>query len=145
MKPAHSLPVLLALAAGHGAALTVAGTADGVGPDTRIGGFVVTPYGQPLQEFVSVPVQNGRFQLQVPETVPPARAQVNLTPQNISWPGVIDPVTVSTPVQAAELKFFAYRDQNANGHYDDGETMREVPPTAGSATLFVTWVSGDVL
>uniref|UniRef100_UPI002869AF5D hypothetical protein n=1 Tax=Deinococcus sp. TaxID=47478 RepID=UPI002869AF5D len=144
MKRRLFLTALLVLAAGQAMALTVTGTAEGVGPDMRIGGFVVTPYGQPLQEAVSVPIRDGRFQLSVPETIPPTRAQVSLTPQNVSWPGVIDPVTVSSAVQSAELKFFAYRDQNTNGHRDDSEALREVPPAVGNATLFVTWVSGDV-
>ncbi|GHF30459.1 hypothetical protein HNQ07_000719 [Deinococcus metalli] len=144
MKPASTAFLVLALAAGQGVALTVAGTAEGAGPDTRIAGFLVSPFGQPLQEIVSVPVENGRFRLEIPTTVPSARAQVSLTPQNVSWPGVIDPITVSSPVQAAELKFFAYRDQNSNGHRDDQEALREVPPMSSNATLFVTWVSGDV-
>lgn len=144
MKCHGLFTALSVLAAGHVAAVTITGTAEGGGPDMRIGGFAVTPFGQPLQELVSVPVGNGRFQLQVPETVPPPRAQVNLTPQNVSWPGVVDPVTVSSAAQSAELKFFAYRDQNANGHHDDSEALREVPLAVGNATVFVMWVSKDV-
>ena len=138
------LLALSVVAGGHGAALTVAGTVDGAGTDVRIAGFVVSAYGQPIQELVSVPVRGGRFSLEIPTTVPPTRAQVSLTPRNVTWPGVIDPVSVSVPVQAAELKFFSYRDVNANGHRDETEPMREAPPTSGTATLFVTWVSGDV-
>ncbi|WP_295818668.1 hypothetical protein [uncultured Deinococcus sp.] len=135
---------LSVVAGGHAAALTVAGSADGAGPDARIAGFVVSAYGQPIQELVSVPITGGRFSLEIPTTVPPARAQTTLTPRNVTWPGVIDPVTVSAPVQSAELKFFVYRDTNANGHRDETEPMREAPPTSGPASLFVTWVSSDV-
>lgn len=138
------VPLLLSLTLGQAAALTVTGTVEGAGADTRISGFVVTPYGQPLQEVVSVPVEGGRFRLELPATAPTARAQVNLTPQNVSWPGVIDPVAVSAPVQSAELKFFAYQDQNQNGRRDDAEALREVAPNVGKATLFVVWVNADV-
>lgn len=137
-------PLLLSLALGQAAALTVTGTVEGAGPDTRISGFVVSAYGQPLQEVVSVPVDAGRFRLEVPATAPTARAQVNLTPQNVSWPGVIDPVAVSAPTQAAELKFFAYRDENRNGRQDEGEALREVAPSVGKANLFIVWVNADV-
>jgi hypothetical protein len=144
MKLFRALPLLAAVAAAQGLAVTVTGTVGGAGPEMRIAGFVVSPYGQPLQEFVGVSVEDGRFRLEVPTTVPGARAQSSLTPQTVSWPGVIDPVAVSAPVQSAELRFFVYRDQNGNGRYDDAETLREVTPMVGAAALFITWVSGDV-
>ncbi|MFC4425516.1 hypothetical protein [Deinococcus navajonensis] len=144
MKKCSVLFLMLGLLATQAPALTVAGTVDGTASaDTRVSGWVVSPYGQPVQEIVSVPVQNGRFSLEVPTAAPTARAQVALTPQNVSWPGVIDPVSVSGQVQVAELRFFTYRDQNNNGRRDEAEPLREVSAQAGRATLFIAWVNGD--
>ncbi|MFC4636793.1 hypothetical protein [Deinococcus hohokamensis] len=144
MKKRSVLFLMLGLLATQAPALTVAGTVDGsVSPDTRVSGWVVSPFGQPVQELVSVPVQGGRFSLEIPTTAPTARAQVALTPQNVSWPGVIDPVSVTGQVQAAELRFFTYRDQNNNGRRDEAEALREVTPQAGRTVLFIAWVNGD--
>ncbi|SMB92534.1 hypothetical protein [Deinococcus hopiensis] len=139
---------LLLLAApllGTGGALTVTGSVTGgVTPETRVSGWAVTSSGQPVQEIVSVPVNAGGFRLEIPTPPPSARAQTGITSQNISWPGVLDPVMVSGPAQTAELKFFTYRDVNKNGQHDEGETLREVTPDAGRGSLFVVWVNTDV-
>lgn len=130
---------------GNAAALNVAGSVEGgASADTRIAGFVVTPFGQPVQEIVSAPVQGGKFKLEIPDPAPISKAQTKLTPSNVSWPGVLDPVSVSSEVQSTELKFFIYRDQNSNGQRDDNEALREVTPNIGKANLFIAWVSGDV-
>lgn len=139
------LPLALGLSVAPASALTVTGVVQGsVAPDTRIGGFAVTPFGQPVQELVSAAVQSGNFRLDVALAAPPARAQAVLSPQNVSWPGVIDPVQVSAPAQAGELKFFVYRDQNGNARQDDNEALREVVPMVGRSLLFMPWVSADV-
>lgn len=145
MKTRLLLPLVTSLLAGSAAALTVAGTVDGgVPPNTRLGAWVVTPFGQPVEEVVGVPVRAERFSLDLPTTAPGGKALAPLTPQNVTWPGVIDPVAVTGQAQVAELKFFTYVDTNNNGRRDSNEAMREVSPTAGRATLFVVWVSGDV-
>lgn len=135
----------LSLLAAPASALTLTGTVQGsVAPQTRVGGFAVTPFGQPVLELVSAPVAAGQFQLDLPVAAPPARAQATLSSQNVAWPGVIDPVQVSAAAQAGELKLFVYRDQNGNARHDDGEALREVTPLVGKATLFLPWVSADV-
>lgn len=145
MKKRFVLFLMLGLLTTQAPALTVAGTVDGaVSADMRVSGWAVSPYGQPVQELVSVPLQGGRFSLEIPMTAPTTRAQVALTPQNVSWPGVIDPVSVNGLVQATELRFFTYHDQNNNGRRDDAEALREVTPQAGRTTLFIAWVNGDV-
>lgn len=139
------LPLAAALLLGPGGALTVTGgVTGGVTPETRVSGWAVSPSGQPVQELVSVPVNAGRFRLEIPTPPPSARAQTAITSQNISWPGVLDPATVSGPAQSAELKFFTYRDANKNGQHDDGELLREVTPDVGRGSLFVVWVGTDV-
>lgn len=145
MKLRPLLPVTLALVFGHASAITVSGTVNGtLTSDTRIGGFTVTPFGQPVDEVGSVTVSGDKFRIELPSAAPSAKAQVKLTAQNVSWPGVLDPVTVSSGVQAAELKLFSYRDLNGNARRDDSEPVREVVPNVGKATLFMAWVSGDV-
>ncbi len=146
MKRRFLLPLTLGLSVAPASALTVTGVVQGsVGPETRIAGFAVTPFGQPVQELVSTAIDGGKFRLDLPTAVPPARALAVLTPQNVSWPGVIDPVQVSAAVQAGELKFFVYRDQNGNARRDENEPLREVMPMVGKATLFLPWVSADVM
>lgn len=137
---------LILLAAGAADALTVRGSVAGgtLPPDLRVAGVVVTPFGQVVQEVSSVPVEKGQFSLELPVTAPTARAQVTLTPQNVNWPGVIDPVQVSGPAQVAELKLFTYRDQNNNGRRDENEPLREVMADVRGANLFVVWVNTDV-
>lgn len=141
----RALALTAALLAGSGGALTVTGSVTGsVPPDTRVSGWAVTASGQPVQEIVSVTVTGGQFRLEVPTAAPTARAQTALTSQNVAWPGVLDPVTVSSAAQTAELKFFTYRDTNRSGQHDEGEALREVAPTAGRGSLFVVWVNTDV-
>ncbi|MDB5046923.1 MAG: hypothetical protein JWQ08_2973 [Deinococcus sp.] len=126
-------------------ALDIAGTVTGTPADgTRVSGWAVTPSGQAVQEIVSVPINSGKFRLQLPTIAPSARAQTTLSAQNVSWPGVIDPVSVSAAVQTAELKFFTYRDANRNGQRDDNEPLNEVTLNSGNSSLFVAWVGTDV-
>lgn len=145
MNTRFLLSLALALTVAPASALTVTGTVQGnVTPESRLGGFAVTPFGQPVQELVSAPLDGGSFRLDIPAAAPPARAQAVLTAQNVSWPGVIDPVQISAAAQAGELKFFVYRDQNGNARHDDNEVLREVSPMVGKSPLFVPWVSTDV-
>ncbi|MFB9992331.1 hypothetical protein ACFFLM_10185 [Deinococcus oregonensis] len=132
---------LLASASAEGIAGTVTGS---VAEGTRVSGWAVTPSGQAVQEIVSVPITGGKFRLELPTVAPSARAQTTLSAQNVSWPGVIDPVTVSAPVQTAELKFFTYRDTNRSGQRDDNEPLNEVTLNAGNSSVFVAWVGTDV-
>ncbi|MDV6374039.1 hypothetical protein [Deinococcus arenicola] len=145
MNTRFLIPLALGLTAVSASALTVSGVIDGsVTPDTRLGAFAVTPFGQPVQEFASAATTGGRFRLDIATAPPPARAQAVLTPQNVSWPGVIDPVQVSASAQVGELKFFIYRDENGNARHDESEVLREVAPMVGRASLFIPWVSAAV-
>lgn len=141
----RSFSLLAALLAGSGSALTLAGRVVGTpAPDTRLSVWAVGAAGQPVQELVSVPLQGERFQLALPPAPPSFRAQGELSAQNIAWPGVLDPVTVTGSAQVAELKFFTYRDLNRSGQRDEDEALREVTVTAGRGTLFAAWVNADV-
>lgn len=134
-----------ALLLGSGSALTVTGSVSGSVPgDTRLSGWAVSASGQPVQEIVSVPVNAGRFQLEVPPAPPSFRAQTTLNAANVAWPGVLDPVSVSAQPSAAELKFFSYRDANRNGQHDETEALREVTLRTTRGSLFVVWVGSDV-
>jgi len=136
---------MLTSASAQSIAGTVTGTVTGNAAEgTRISGWAVTPSGQAVQEIVSVPINGGKFRLELPTIAPSARAQTTLSAQNVSWPGVIDPVTVSASVQTAELKFFTYRDTNRNGVRDDNEPLNEVTLNSGSSSMFVAWVGTDV-
>ncbi len=139
------LCLALGLSVAQASALTVTGTVQGTpGPDVRLAGFAVTPFGQPVQELVSSSLEGGRFRFDLPVGPPPARAQAVLSSQNVSWPGVIDPVQVSAAVQTGELKLFVYRDQNGNARHDDSEALREVSAMVGRSSLFIPWASADV-
>jgi hypothetical protein len=142
MKRRLSVLTLLSLGlAGQAGALSLTGTVQGeVTPDTRLGGWAVTPFGQPVQELVSAPVTGVRFTLSLPDAAPPIRAQVPVD-DRLSWPGLIDLTRVSAPAQAAELKFYLYRDTNGNGSRDDGEPLREVRLNVGRGGVFVVWAS----
>jgi len=134
-----------ALLAGSGHALTVTGSVQGSVPgDTRLSGWAVSASGQPVQEIVSVPVNAGRFRLELPPAAPSFRAQTALNAANVAWPGVLDPVSVSAQPQTAELKFFTYRDTNRSGQRDEGEPLREVSLNTARGSLFVVWVNADV-
>lgn len=139
------LPLLALLCLGTGYALTVTGNVTGrPAADTRVSGWAVSASGQPVQELVSAPVQGGQFRLALPAAAPSARSQELLAPQSVTWPGVLDPVSVSGSALAAELRFFVYRDANRNGERDEGEPLREVTLNAGRGTLCAVWVSADV-
>ncbi|CAM3721426.1 hypothetical protein [Deinococcus frigens] len=146
MNIRRPLSLALGLTLASASALTVTGMVQGgVTPETRIGGFAVTPFGQPVQELVSASLSGGKFRLDVPTGAPSGRAQAVLTPQNVSWPGVTDPVQISAAAFAGELKFFTYRDLNGNERHDDNEALTEATVMVGKAALFIPWVSADVM
>lgn len=143
-RPRSLLSLALLALVVQASAATLTGTvAGGATADTRISAWVVTPFGQPVQELVSASVKDGRFSLALPDTVPPARAQAPINDQ-ISWPGLIDFGKASTNAQAAEMKFFVYQDTNGNGSRDDNEPLREVRLNAGKGDVFIVWASADV-
>ena len=141
------LPLALLLAAqtsGVASALSVAGTVTGGVPAAaRVGGFVVDSSGTPLAELVSVPVVGGRFALEIPSVTPPVRALSALRADAVFWPGVLEPVNVSSQVNTADLRFYIYADSNGNGRRDDNEVLLETVPFAGKASLVVAYASGD--
>ncbi len=129
---------------GQAGALALSGQLEGsVSPETRLSGWVVKGSGQPVQELVSTPVKDGSFTLSLPEGAPPAPVQLPLD-SRISWPGLMDFGKATATAQAAEMKFFLYRDANGNGHRDENEAMREVRLNAGRSFVFVVWASTPV-
>lgn len=147
---------LLLLGAASAVTLTGQGTGGGgAAAGQRLSAWLVTPFGQPVQSLADTALGAGDFSLILPEEAPPARL---LTPvdNRVSWPGLVDFVGSSAPASAAEVKFFVYRDANANGKRDEGEALREVRlGTGGSGSagkagegrgggkgeLFVIWAS----
>ena len=97
---------------GQAGALTLSGKLEGnVTPETRLSGWVVKGSGQPVQELVSVPVKGGSFALALPAEAPSGQVQMPVD-SRISWPGLMDFGKASAAAQAAEMKFFLYRDTN---------------------------------
>ncbi|MFC4453177.1 hypothetical protein [Deinococcus sonorensis] len=138
------LALLLAATTSGAAALSVSGTVTGSPPpQARVAGFVLDPAGQPGAEVVSVPVQDGRFSLDLPDVAPPGRYLSSLRPDAIAWPGVLEPITVSGEASIADLRLYVYADRNGNGRYDSGEGLQEAVPVVGRATLVLSWASTD--
>lgn len=140
----RSASLLLALALGSASALTLSGSA---GPDlpaaARLGLFLVGTSGKPQAEVVSAPINGGTFSLTLPEAAPPAAGQFPLRRENIAWPGVFDPVSVSREVAAAELRAYVYADANGDGRYEAGEPSFEAPLQAGRDAVVLVWVDAD--
>ena len=129
------------LAGTAGAAGVVRGVVEGdVAPDSRLGVWAVSPFGQPLQQLADAPLQGGKFALTLPGAAPAERLQFAVD-ERTSWPGLVNFAGTSVPLRAAELKFFLYRDANGNGVRDDGEALREVRPSVGKGELFVVWAA----
>ena len=144
MNKLLSALLLAALTSGTVAALSVGGTVTGNVPaGARVGGFVVDSGGAPIAELVSVPVNAGKFTLELPSVTPPVRGVVPLRPDAIFWPGVLEPVNVVGQVNTADLRFYIYADGNGNGRRDDSEALLETVPFAGKSALVVAYASGD--
>ncbi len=125
------------------AGLALSGTVSGALPaQARVGGFALGSDGAPVAELSSVPVNGGRFALEIPSVLPPQRALSQLRADTIFWPGVLEPVSVTGQVSAAELRFYVYQDGNGNGRRDDSEPLQEAAPFVGKAVLFVSFASG---
>ena len=123
------------LAGAAGAAGVVRGTVAGdTAPDTRIGAWAVSPFGQPLQQLADAPLQDGKFALTLPNAAPAERLQFAVG-ERTSWPGLVDFAGTSVPLRATELKFFLYRDSNGNGQRDEGEALREVRPSGSPGVV----------
>ncbi|GGJ62026.1 hypothetical protein GCM10008939_02300 [Deinococcus aquiradiocola] len=122
--------------------LTVSGTVSGPLPaQARIGGFTMDPGGQPVSELASVPVTGSRFSIDLPSVLPPQRTLVQLRPDAIFWPGVLEPVTVQGQASIAELRFYVYGDGNGNGRRDDTEGLQETSAFVGKSVLVVSFAS----
>lgn len=132
------------LAAAQGAAISVGGTVLGdVPPGTRLSAWVVTPFGQPVQLLADAPLGGDTFRLTLPDAAPQERLRAPVD-ERTAWPGLVDFAGASVQARAAELKFFTYRDANANSRRDEAEPLREVRLNAGKGELFVVWATPDV-
>ena len=145
------LALLLATATSSSAAqsgsslsgLSVSGTVAGSVPSqARVAGFVLDGSGTPFSELVSVPVNGGKFSLDLPSVLPPQKALSALRSDSIFWPGLLEPVHVSGQVSAADLRFYLYADSNGNGRRDPGEPLQEAVPFVGRSVLVVSFASG---
>ncbi|WP_424949282.1 hypothetical protein [Deinococcus sp.] len=132
----------LSLAQSGSAGLAVSGTVSGSVPaQARVGGFVLDSSGAPVSELVSVPVNGGRFILELPSVTPPQRSLSPLRPDGIFWPGVLEPITVTGQASSADLRFYVYGDGNGNGRRDETEALQEAVPFVGKAVLVVSYSS----
>lgn len=130
---------------GSSHALTLAGTVTGnFAPQTRISAWVVSSAGQPVQELASSALQGGKFSLQIPADAPPAKLQKSLNAQSLVWPGMVAPVSISGAAQVAEVKFYTYKDANANAVRDSTEALQEELLNVGRNSLFIVWSSGPL-
>lgn len=131
---------LTALASAQSLSGALEGT---VMPDSRLSGWAVKASGQPVKELVSVPLKGETFKITLPAEAPAANLQGPVD-NRITWPGLVDFDKASAPAQAAEMKFFIYRDSNGNGERDDNEPLKEVRLNAGKSFVFVVWANNDV-
>lgn len=123
--------------------LAVSGTVSGEIPaQARVAGFVLDSSGSPFSELVSVPLNAGRFTLELPSVLPPQKALSALRGDSVFWPGLLEPVNVTGQVSAADLRFYVYSDSNGNGRRDPAEVLREAVPFVGRSVLVVSFSSG---
>ncbi|WP_291426503.1 hypothetical protein [Deinococcus sp.] len=141
----HALTLFAAVTLAQAGALSLSGTVGGaVTPDTRLSAWTVKTNGQPAEELGGAGIKDSQFTLTLPAVLPSSE---NLRPvdSRISWPGIVDFEKASAPAQVAELRFYTYRDQNANGVRDENEALREVRLNTGKGVVFVVWASNDVV
>lgn len=135
--------LLLSLTTGA-TAQSLSGAIEGTpSADTRLSGWAVKSSGQPAKELVSIPLKAGTFTIALPIEAPAANLQGPVD-NRITWPGLVDFDKASAAAQATEMKFFIYRDTNANGERDENEPLKEVRLNVGKGFLFVVWGSNDV-
>ncbi len=140
---ATSTSLCAAQAGGPLGGLSVSGRVAGsVPPQARVAGFVLDGSGTPFSELVSVPVNDGKFSLDLPSVLPPQKALSALRGDSIFWPGLLEPVNVNGQVSAADLRFYIYADSNGNGRRDAGDTLQEAVPFVGRSVLVVSFASG---
>lgn len=139
---------LLALVVGVGSAQSVGSTyplniEGGDAAGWRLGVWQVSAYGQPQNELSAVALSGSGAALPALAT-PSETLPVN---SSLSWPGLVDFASASSPARVAETKFFLYKDTNNNAKRDEGETMREVRVSAKNTrgALFLVWASEDVI
>ena len=130
--------------AGLAGALSLNGTAGPNLPaEARLGVFLVGPSGSALSEFASAPIQAGRFSLTLPEGAPDLAARFPLRRENITWPSVLDPVSLSREVSAGELRAYVYTDSSGDGRFERGEPLTETPLHVGRDAVVLVWVDND--
>lgn len=135
-------PSLLALAVlAQAGAIGISGAVVGTpAPDTRLGAWVVSAFGEPQGQVADSSLSNATFKLEVPAT-PPQDKWLAPVGNDLTWPGLVDFAGASVPARAAELRFFTYRDSNGNSKRDETEPLREVRLNGGKSDLFVVWLS----
>lgn len=109
---------------------------------TRLAVWLVSPFGQPVQELASAPLSVS-FKLFLPKTAPTPRQQVPLN-DRVTWPALLFE-KASAPAKVAEARFFSYIDSNKSGKHEADEALKEVSLQAASGEVFVVWSSANTV
>ena len=134
---------LLALSLTSASALTLEGTLNPKTPSgMRVGLFTLGPSGKPALEVVSSAFRDGKFSLLLPNTPLEARFLGQLTPDAVSWSGVVGVIKVTGTPKFGELRFFSYFDTNSNAKRDSGETLSETLAQLGRSSLVLLYLDG---
>jgi len=134
---------LLATGLNVAQALSLEGTLNAVSPaNVRVGLFLLGPNGKPALEVVSSPLKEGKFSLTLPEAALEERFLGQLTPDAVTWSGVVGTIKVAGTPKFAELRLYTYADSNTSAKREPGEILSETAAQLGRSSLILVYLDG---
>jgi len=110
--------------------------------NVRVGLFLLGPNGKPALEVVSSPLKEGKFSLTLPDTPLEERFLEQLTPDAVTWSGVVGTIKVAGTPKFAELRLYSYADANTSTKRDPGEVLGEQTAQLGRSSLILVYLDG---
>ena len=142
---------LLGMGLSAAQALSLEGTVSSVSPvnaqatlqaNSRVGLFLLGPNGKPTLEVVSSPLKEGRFALTLPDKPLEERLLEQLTPDAVTWSGVVGTIKVAGTPKFGELRLYTYVDVNTSAKRDSSEGITETAAQLGRSSLVVIYLDG---
>ena len=138
---------LLAMGLSVAQALSLEGTVSTQAPANvqaklRVGLFLLGLNGKPALEVVSSPLKEGKFSLTLPEAALEERFLEQLTPDAVTWSGVVGSIKVAGTPKFAELRLYTYVDTNISAKREPGELLEEETAQLGRSSLILLYLDG---
>ncbi len=104
----------------------------------RVGIFAVDRNGAVIKELISV-AGTSSFNLNFPDTAPPASSIQAVTSETIDFPGLLGNVKVTGQARMARAMLHGYSDADKSGSYTSSDRLLETTLTRGRGNMILVY------